>query len=137
MPPEVDLRLDRDPPDYAPGDRLVLWFRLDPRRQELDHAWIEIGWETTGLGDQDSLAILQEDLIEGRAFPAEIESVRETVLPFAPYSYAGEILKIHWVARIVAVPKKGEPVSMEQAFRVGSPEWLGSDDDSHAQRPVG
>lgn len=124
MPPDAmtpvnaEIRLDRDPPHYRPGERVRFDYLVDSGGERPKRVRVEAGWETSGMGDQDSETVDEADLVVGES-ATRFEGTREFVVPAVPWSYEGDLIKIRWRVRIVIVPRRGDETIMEQDFVVG------------------
>lgn len=121
MPIEAKILLDRDPPHYRPGERVRFDYVADAGNGRPKSVRIEAGWETSGLGDRDSQAVDEAELAAG-GDAKRFEGSREFVLPAAPWSYEGDLIKIRWKIRLSVVPRRGDETLVEQDILVGPPE---------------
>lgn len=120
MPIEAEIHLDHDPPHYRPGDRVRVGYVVDTGGDRPGSVRIDAGWETSGLGDRDSQAVDEAELVVDPA--GRSEGRREFVLPPAPWSYEGDLIKIRWKVRITILPRRGDETVVEQDMVVGPSE---------------
>jgi len=111
MVDQIILSLDEDKRVYAPGDQLS--GRLEVRFEEdckVRRFELAVGWRTEGRGDEDSRTAEVVELTEsGSTVPKKFEHYFNIVLPEAPWSYAGNLIKIQWfVGCYVKVGLKSE-----------------------------
>ncbi len=93
---------------------------LDVETDQINSVELSVLWHTEGKGDEDlmvidyhSLSRQREDWINPHN-PGKIE----TVLPLAPLSYEGQIIKIRWLVRVRMTLVSGEEIIAERGFFV-------------------
>ena len=88
--------------DFAPGETLAVEYNLDPScADEIERLEISVLWFTEGKGDEDMAVHFFERIERETVGFVDFRRPRkfETVLPTAPLSYEGMIVKIHWCVR--------------------------------------
>ena len=105
--PVLNLSLHGARADYEPGETLAGTYQIvAPAGGEPQAMEISVLWSTEGKGDEDMAVHFFERMSPEGAAPVDFSQPREfsTVLPNSPLSYDGVIVKIHWCARVRAVP---------------------------------
>ena len=118
----VLLRLDRERATYFPGDTLSGQFYLERiSRTELDGAELAILWFTEGKGttDQGIHAVWRfqpEECPLDWRWPQRFS----TIIPRAPWSYEGFLIKIRWAVRLRILLRGKSDLICQVPFRVGN-----------------
>jgi hypothetical protein len=115
---DVALRLERV--CYAPRDELLGAFEVigePPGRYTIE---LSVLWRTEGKGDEDMGVILFEEWsADDRPFDFDRPHAFRVLLPRAPLSYDGVLIKIRWLARArVRWGGSGEALA-EESFQLG------------------
>lgn len=119
--PTVILRLDRDRSVYFPGDTLSGEFRIDGlSRTAIEAVELTVLWFTEGKGTADrgihaAWQFLPSDIALDPRHPHRFS----TIIPRAPWSYEGIILKIRWTVRLRVLLRGMPSIVCEVPFRVG------------------
>jgi hypothetical protein len=109
--------------DFAPGETLAVEYNLDPScADEIEALEISVLWFTEGKGDEDMAVHFFERIERETVGFVDFRRPRkfETVLPTAPLSYEGVIVKIHWCVRARAFLARGKQLVEECPFRLGN-----------------
>ena len=120
-PTDVRINLFLDSKDYIyhPGDCLTGSYRiLDVKADEINSIETSVFWRTEGKGDEDVKIVdyrFQSRQLEDWINPYKPGKI-ETVLPSAPLSYEGQIIKIRWVVQVKMTLVSGEQVLAERVF---------------------
>lgn len=116
--PNVMLRLEKDA--YRPADLLVGALQLTGDPPERYTIELSVLWRTEGKGTEDLGVILFCEWAED-AEPFDFGAPQEfsVELPRSPISYAGVLVKIHWLARVRLRWPSGNEVLAEEVFRLG------------------
>ena len=70
---------------------------------EARYCQVLLGWSTTGRGEEDSRTIETIDLYQkGEAVPKEARKRFAFRAPELPWSYSGNLIKIHWFVGVYA-----------------------------------
>ncbi len=117
--PRINLFLDSKDYIYHPGDCLTGYYRiLDVETDQIKTVEMSVFWHTEGKGDEDITIVdykFQSRQREDWINPHKLGKI-ETVLPEAPLSYEGQIVKIRWVVRIKMTLVSGEQILAERCF---------------------
>ena len=115
---EPDVRIELAASAYHPGDELAGAFVI-PGGPPADTRTVELSvlWHTSGKGTEDL------GVIHFRAWKADDDTLAElpnpgtfaVTLPRTPWTYDGELIKIHWLARVRL--RWGEPGHTEEMIR--------------------
>ncbi len=119
--PMVFLRLDRDRSFYFPGDTLSGEFRIEGlSRVAINAIEVSVFWYTEGKGvsDRGIHAIWQFTTSE-RTFDPRRPQRFCTIVPRAPWSYEGAIVKIRWTVRLRVILRGLPSIVCEVPFRLG------------------
>ena len=108
---------------YRPGETLAGSYYLDSMSgDDIQADECSILWHTTGKGSEDfgihafwRYAIESGDWIDPRA-PGRFS----TILPKSPLSYAGVIVKIHWLIRVRVFLEDKREIIEDLPFRLGA-----------------
>ncbi|MBI2389630.1 MAG: hypothetical protein HYV09_08540 [Deltaproteobacteria bacterium] len=85
---------------FAPGAQVSGTTKVDSRDGEpLSRTELSVLWYTEGKGDED-MGVVHFEELTGGGDATSIERAYRVQLPLLPVSYAGELIKIHWVARV-------------------------------------
>lgn len=119
LTPRINLFLDSKDYIYHPGDCLTGYYRiLDVETDQIKTVEMSVFWHTEGKGDEDITIVdykFQSRQREDWINPHKLGKI-ETVLPEAPLSYEGQIVKIRWVVRIKMTLVSGEQILAERCF---------------------
>lgn len=119
LTPRINLFLDSKDYIYHPGDCLTGYYRiLDVETDQIKTVEMSVFWHTEGKGDEDITIVdykFQSRQREDWINPHKLGKI-ETVLPEAPLSYEGKIVKIRWVVRIKMTLVSGEQILAERCF---------------------
>lgn len=115
---DPDIRIELVASAYRPGEELAGAFVI-PGGPPVDTRSVELSvlWHTSGKGTEDL------GVIHYRAWKAEDETLAglpnpgtfTVALPRTPRSYNGELIKIHWLARVRL--RWGEPGHTSELVR--------------------
>ncbi|MCS7236968.1 MAG: hypothetical protein NZ899_01705 [Thermoguttaceae bacterium] len=119
--PTVILRLDRDRSVYFPGDTLSGEFRIEGlSRTAIEAVELTVLWFTEGKGTSDrGVHTAWQFLPSDRAFDPRRPQRFSTIVPRAPWSYEGIILKIRWTVRLRVILRGMPSIVCEVPFRLG------------------
>lgn len=109
--------------DFAPGETLAIEYNLDPAcADEIEALEISVLWFTEGKGEEDMAVHFFERIERETVGYVDFRRPRrfETVLPNAPLSYEGVIVKIHWRVRARVFLISGKQLVEERPFRLGN-----------------
>lgn len=128
--PLAIIQFDRNPAEYSPTDVLTCEYRVElhPNEQADNRKIIALEtsvlWRTEGKGDTDigvhfferrEKKMVQRELLE--------QTQRLTaVLPTAPLSYAGQIVKVVWLVRVRMFMADGSEKTFDEVFQMGNVE---------------
>ena len=121
--PMLHLTLDDARRAFQPGETLAGEYRVEAlaggEPQSLE---ISVLWSTEGKGDEDMAVHFFDRIAADQPVPADFRQPRRfsTVLPCAPLSYDGVIVKIHWCVRLRAFLPRGKQLVEECPFRLGN-----------------
>jgi hypothetical protein len=128
--PSVVIRFEKDQNAYPPGATLAgdFWLRgltLD----EVRAVETSVLWYTEGKGDEDMAvhAFWRASADAGDWITPNRPNHFETILPRAPLSYSGLILKVRWCVRVRAFLQGGKEIIGQRSFQLGSipdVEWV-------------
>lgn len=108
---------------YWPGEDFVCDYRVDAvPASEITAVESSVLWYTEGKGEEDMAVHAFQ-----RRLPAnvphgdlrQLDSIR-TKLPNSPLSYAGRIVKIHWVVRVRVFLSRNREAVAEREFTLGA-----------------
>jgi hypothetical protein len=118
-PESVSVEIVLGVPDgvVRPGQRLVGGFEINVAEHALARrVELSVVWYTEGQGDKD-LAVIHHlvaaeylHLDGSRTFPIDVR------IPDHPWSYHGNLIKIHWAVRVQVFPESGEDIAVECPF---------------------
>lgn len=133
-PPTVEprLTLDRDPPDYAPGETLHVEAPAEVL-VDAQSAELSVVWYTAGKGDED-MGVHDFDRRSLSSVPTDEPLTLETVLPASPLSYAGRVVKVCWCARLRLFLPRGKQLVIEAPLRLGAVAPLQSTEDESSEQ---
>ena len=120
MEPLISIQLFSRPPVYTPGEELVCDYQIDAvAAEEIQAVEASILWYTEGKGDED----MGVHYFERRVAHDQDEDLRalrrfQTVMPNSPLTYHGEIVQVHWCAR-VRLFLRGKEVAAEHPLQLG------------------
>lgn len=121
--PLLSLRVDRQSCQYSPGDELSGQYQIDAVDTGSVRA-IELSvlWHTEGKGDEDLGVHHFQRITFGEDDAHVLEEMKPftTVLPSAPLSYDGVIIKLRWSVRLRVFMARGKSYVSEAPFRLGS-----------------
>lgn len=131
-PPRFTIRFVGDRSCYQPGEMLSCEYRVDlptaageegESARRVQAIETSVLWETTGKGDEDLGVHFFERRERQMAQPEVIRQWHRlnTVLPLAPLSYDGKILKIRWLVRVRLFLADGTSCTQDEVFRVAPP----------------
>lgn len=119
--PHISISLDRPTRQYAADDELLARFEIS----NLPVANIQVIeasvlWHTEGTGEEDMSAHEFVRLIPGDEADGDLTRPQslKTRLPRSPLSYAGKIVKIHWVVRVRVFVGRGRDLVEELEFEL-------------------
>jgi hypothetical protein len=118
----VVLRLDREHGVYLPGDTLSGQFYLEGiSRTELGGAELSVLWFTEGKGTSD-LGIHAVWRFQPEECPLDWRWPQRfsTIIPRAPWSYEGFLIKIRWVVRLRISLRGKSDLICQVPFKVGN-----------------
>ena len=119
MEPLLSIQLFDHLPSYLPNSMLKCDYQIDAiKQEELQAIEASVLWYTEGKGDEDLAVHYFERRVAADVEDGNLLALRsfETRLPNSPLSYAGEILKIHWGARVRVFLRRGRELCYEQPF---------------------
>jgi hypothetical protein len=119
MDPLVSLQLDPPRRFFHPGDLLAGEYQIDAVDPgEIVAVEASVLWYTEGKGDEDLSAHFFQRRVPSDSEEGDLRRLHRfrTVLPNSPLSYAGEIVKIRWCARIRVFLRGGKEALLEQPF---------------------
>lgn len=117
---QIDIQRAEAP--YLPGELLRGSFVVDGvEENEVRSAELSIMWCTVGKGEEDlGVHYFQRFTTDG---PEAVDLSRRrefrTLLPYAPLSYDGVIVKVCWCARLRIFLARGRQHVVEAPFRLG------------------
>ena len=123
-PEQLEILIESDHGLVKPGDMVRGGFRLltdDP--VPVERVELSVLWYTDGKGDMDQGVIHHETLAKGETLSAQRAFPFKVQLPNEPWSYNGNLIKLHWVVRVRVYPAKGKPWAGEEEFRVHPAGW--------------
>lgn len=133
---QLEILIESDRGLVKPGSAVRGGFRvLSDGPLPVERVELSVLWYTDGKGDMDQGVVHNETLAPGetltpdRAFPFKVE------VPLAPWSYSGQLIKIHWVVRVRVYPVTGKPWGGEEAFRVHPAGWEQAPREAAAEEP--
>ncbi|QDT69160.1 hypothetical protein MalM25_20880 [Planctomycetes bacterium MalM25] len=119
---DTELWVDQGERLYAPGETLTGGYRLAGWREEgVTAVELSVLWYTSGQGEED-LFVHHFERKREATLPARTDEAPnrfESVLPFSPLSYDGQIVKVCWAARLRGFFPNGKQRVIEAPF------WLG------------
>ncbi len=123
LKPAIMIRLVGLQPCYEPNEVLEFEYRLGRWASEKVSA-IEtsVVWYTEGKGTED-LGVHFFERISGQTTQSrdwQLAQRVEAMLPMAPLSYEGRLLKIRWSIRVRAYLRDGTELIAQQPFYLGS-----------------
>ncbi len=120
--PALGLRLLSLQPGLEPRETLEFEYCIQRVSAELiDHLEVSVMWYTEGKGSEDIGIHLFESHSREELQRQPLEQPWQTscVLPVAPLSYEGHLLKIRWCVRLRLYLNDGRDITAEQAFYLG------------------
>jgi hypothetical protein len=123
MEPLISLMLRQTSRLYHPGDELMGEYQIDAvDPQEIVAVEISVLWYTEGKGDEDLAVHYFQRRVPADAEEGDLRRLHQfsTVLPNSPLSYAGQIVKIHWCARVRVFLRGGKDLFFEQPFLIAA-----------------
>jgi hypothetical protein len=123
MEPLISLMLRQTSRLYHPGDELTGEYQIDAvDPQEIVAVEISVLWYTEGKGDEDLAVHYFQRRVPADAEEGDLRRLHQfsTVLPNSPLSYAGQIVKIHWCARVRVFFRGGKDLFFEQPFLIAA-----------------
>jgi hypothetical protein len=124
MDPLISLQLEPTRRFHHPGDLLAVEYQIDAVDPgEIAAVEVSVLWYTEGKGDEDLSAHFFQRRVPSDNEEGDLRRLHriQTVLPNSPLSYAGEIVKIRWCARIRVFLRGGKEALLEQPFVLTSP----------------
>lgn len=119
--PQCYLTLDRRSGSYAPGDSLEGRFQIENwEALGRPHAELSVVWYTVGQGEEDLSIHFFERFTRSSGVNLDQPIQFTTLLPEAPLSYDGLIVKVCWAVRLRVAPSPGRGVLLETPFRLGA-----------------
>jgi len=121
--PILRLSIDDARSAYQPGDTLSASYHVEAAEGGEPQALeLSVLWRTEGKGDEDMAVHFFERITTNEAAHVDFRQPRlfSTVLPGAPLSYDGVILKIRWCVRLRAFLPRGKQLVEECPFRLGN-----------------
>lgn len=116
---QVEILLEDPDMILNPGQTLNGGFRVNTMiGVPVKRAEVSVLWYTMGKGDTDEGVIHCQSFAEDGMLDAQTAFPFSVVLPDAPWSYDGKIVKIRWAVRVRIYPKEGKEVAAEQNFRL-------------------
>lgn len=118
----AEITIDHADTPFQPGDLLRgSCIVPDPKGNEVRSAELSVVWYTAGKGEEDlGVHYFQRFATEG---PDAVDLGRRrefrTLLPEAPLSYDGLIVKICWCARLRLFLARGRQHVVEACFQLG------------------
>jgi hypothetical protein len=122
MEPLLSLQIAEPRRVYLPGDELECECQIDAiDAKEIQAVETSVLWYTEGKGDEDLGVHYFDRRVPGDCDEGDLRPMHRftTVLPNSPLSYAGEIVKVRWCARVRLFLKKGKELFFEQPFTLG------------------
>ena len=119
MEPLISLQLRDSNRVYHPRDELTCEYQIDAVDvRDVQAVETSVLWYTEGKGDEDLSVHFFERRVAADAEDGDLCRLHRfhTQLPNSPLSYAGEIVKIRWCARVRAFLRRGKEVFLEQPF---------------------
>ncbi|MCL2006004.1 MAG: hypothetical protein FWG73_07535 [Planctomycetaceae bacterium] len=122
--PRIIITLDgRGSRQYRPSETLAGSYRLDSMSgDDVRSVECSILWYTTGKGSDDFgvYAFWRYSIADGDWIDPRTPGRFSTILPKAPLSYTGMIVKIHWTIRVRVFLADGREIVEDFSFRLGS-----------------
>jgi hypothetical protein len=98
---QIAIELQSDRRAYAPGEEIRGVVRLGTSGPHKCRAvYLEVGWKTSGRGDTDQGGNPRVELLPGPSINGPLEIQFSSVLPLAPHSYTGQLVKITWAVTV-------------------------------------
>jgi hypothetical protein len=114
--PRVQISFENGSKSFEPGAEVAGTVRILDSEQ-LGRSELSVLWYTEGKGDTDLGVVHYELLTEDRT-TERVERDFRVRLPLLPLSYSGELLSIHWVARVRIYGFMGTDHVEDAGFRV-------------------
>ena len=128
MTPAIFIQSDVSQSFYKPGQTLCGGYTFSGvTSEEIQRVEVSVLWFTEGKGDEDMGVHFFESIL-WKEFSSEKENRNEAehpggtfsvVLPMAPLSYYGKILKIRWNVRVRLFLIDGQDFNADWLFTVG------------------
>ncbi|EAQ80113.1 hypothetical protein [Blastopirellula marina] len=119
--PHISISLDRPTRQYAADDELLARFEISNLPAvNIQAIEASVLWHTEGTGEEDMSAHEFVRLIPGDEADGDLTRSQslKTRLPRSPLSYAGKIVKIHWVVRVRVFVGRGRDLVEELEFEL-------------------
>ena len=115
---KVAIELEESKTAFRPGGVMQGSIRVDaPAAWEPEFLELVVFWRTEGRGTQDSASILHDKYHEGAEhISSPFEHPFTVRLPDMPWTYHGDMIKIHWYAGLYAKAKGEDEEFIEQNF---------------------
>ncbi|MCB2155912.1 hypothetical protein KQI84_13600 [bacterium] len=106
---KVNIELDNEQTTFRPGERISGRVSVEaPSMWEADFLELIIFWRTEGRGTEDTASILHEKYHDGmQNVSPQFQQSFAVQLPDMPWTYYGDLIKIHWYVGLYA-KEKGE-----------------------------
>lgn len=116
----VEIELDRPPPALVfAGETLAGRVRLSmPEPLRVHGVRLVVGWRTAGRGETDRGSVVDERIVPRQVLEGEHEHAFTVVIPPAPLSHDGRLVKIRWAAEVRVDVVLAPDLRAEAPFRV-------------------
>jgi len=95
----ITITVDRQ--SYAPGGNVTGLVRIEtPDALKINKVDVMLEWKTSGKGDKDSAQIDVQEIVKGGQIDGLVEVPYSLMLPAAPCSYHGRLIKIEWCVKV-------------------------------------
>lgn len=99
---QIEIKLDRDPPGYAPGEKIKGRVKWDLPAED-NKVEVRLFWHTTGIGNLDTETL---EIVAFEGIRQAEEKDFELLAPVAPHSFSGQLVSLMWSIEVISFPSE-------------------------------